>query len=303
MSNKRMAEGLSIVEILITLTVIGIILMPLSLSFSQTALLQNNLSIKNMRNLAISSQAARVSAALNDYNVLYNNLTSIATQNGVTLNTLFKTNSATNNIFNRQGYLYSYVQSATGTNWSDAIPINSVRDNFLLDVGNTTSDWTDSLNNHWAKDQVYSQPTDIAGFISGYGGIVPTPSSANLTNTLNDTLYQTYREGSDLRFRFTVPNTYKYVVDIYTAELDTTIDDTVGKRRRMDIMIDAVATGDELVATDVSPYVASGGHNKAIVLRYVRETRDVSLDIRIKKSASSDFNPQIMGIAITPVGF
>jgi Tfp pilus assembly protein PilV len=297
MTTARPWAGFSIAELLVTVTVIGLLLAPLMNVLTQDVFLQRQLKTLNSRDLLVTSQANRLSTPLNTFTATFNNQSVVHAANST-----IKVSPSNSTVFNRQAYLYVYNNaSATGTSWTDGIPLNAVGDSFYMDVGNTGNPVTDSAGNLWQPDALYDSTNAVAGYVTSYGGTVPSASSNSITNSTTDTLYQTYREGADLRYSMPVPND-TYLVEVHAVELSGSINGTAGNRRRMDLYLESIADADTPVGTSLSPFELTGAANLAIALRYTVTVSDGVLNIRVKRSSSSDNDPQIMGIAVYPTG-
>jgi prepilin-type N-terminal cleavage/methylation domain-containing protein len=298
----RVLQGFSLIECLVTMAVIGIIMAPMMMSLTQSVVTQKNMQYLQTRNLIINSLTNRLAVPLNNYTSLFDNLAVSTTQSGGSLTSIVKVDNANSNVFNRRSYVYVYNPSATGSNWTEGVPIDASSDSFYLDVGNTTANITDTSNNVWQRDTNFDNTNKIGGLDASFSpaAAIQTPDTNNITNTANDSIYRTYRRGADHRYNIPVANG-SYYVEIHSVELDPAITATT-PNRRMDIYLEAIADTDTPMGTNLSPFEASGATYEAVAFRYPITVTDGVLNIRVKKSASSGNNPNVMGITVYPKG-
>jgi hypothetical protein len=292
------------------MTVMLLVLMPMvfsTLSASQQYR-QNQYSLT--RQALAQSVVVQLTSGLNqigttdfaDYDQTGTIGTAVA-QNNANLCQQIKVDTTGSTALERKAVLYLFDPQPTGdcttlgTNWKQALPITDSLTRLAIDVGNTTSTpVTDSVGQLWQPDVAYDATTKIAGYHTTYPGAAGSDTVApsdNITNVTSDSLYQTYRQGADLRYQIPVSNG-SYIIELHMAELNETVD-AGSNKRRMDVALEGVSKG-----TSVSPYEMMTAYNKAVAVRYTTAVTDGVLDLTITRSATSNNDPQLMGLVIYP---
>jgi hypothetical protein len=296
-----MARGVSLVECLFSLAIMAAFLVPISVSLMQGNAYHRNQKYAHSRDLIISSRQDQLATPLNTFTSLFDSSNLNVSQSNRSISSLVEVDTANSTVFNRKWYLYIYNPGKSGASWSDAITMNTQVGVFYLDVGNTTAAATDALGNAWSTDAAYGNTDKVAGTVTGYSGSVPTASTNDITNTTSDAIYQTARQGADLRYNIPVENGM-YYVEFHATEWNAAITAASPNRRRMDLYLELISDTDTPVGTSLSPRETMGAANLAVAYRYPVTVSDGLLNIRVKRSSTSNFDPQLMGLAIYPRG-
>ncbi len=186
-------------------------------------------------------------------------------------------------------YLYSTTSDAVTAFNQSASYVNEVYD-LRIDVGLTSGSFTDSLGNVWASDVAYDTTNKTPGYVTGSAGTTGTAATAIL-NTTNDTIYQTYRDGTTLNYNFDLSNG-RYTVQLLFAELDATINGGANRR-----LCDATIEGAS-VMTSYSPF-ESVGYAKAHIKSFETTLTDGVLNLSLTRSATSNQNCRVSGVIIS----
>jgi hypothetical protein len=165
-----------------------------------------------------------------------------------------------------------------------------VLDEVRLDVGQTAQGFQDAANQIWAQDTAYNNGNKVPGWVTGGSS---GSNAGAVTNTADDTLYQTYREGATISYNFDLPNG-KYTVQLYFAELDPTVNGS-SNRRLADISLEGGT-----VLSGYSPFETTGSTGKADIRSFDVTLADAVLNLVMSKSAASNQNPRLSAIAIRP---
>jgi hypothetical protein len=318
-------SGLSLLEVLICLTVLSLAVLPIMLNLSSSS--QNNVGA-----YVNSSRSMIAESILNEMDPEYPNFvldTGSSGYNFTALNTTtfcsdgayaancsgagrvipyyrrVSTDSTLSSAMRRRVYISLYRDSsdALSAPYYQSIEDVGVEDLFI-DVG-ASSARTDEMGRLWIPDAVYSSTNFVPGYVSGFGG--STGSSAdNVTNinSTTDPIYQSYREGADLRYGINV-EPGNYVVQLYFTEFDNTVTGSAPNRRRADIAIGDAAdfTTLPVLLSDYSPYEAMTAWDKAQVLTFevsiAAASATKSINIRVKSAAAgTDKTPRLSGVSV-----
>jgi hypothetical protein len=206
-------------------------------------------------------------------------------------------------VFDRSAVLYVFnptsdnTCTSLGTSWREAIPITDSQTVLAIDVGNTSNPITDSTGQVWQPDVAYSTTNSVAGYHASYTGTTGSDTTApsdNITNVTSDSIYQTFRTGTDVRYQIPVSNG-DYIVEFHLSELDETVNAS-GNRRLMDFKLENTTVG-----SSVSPYESMNNTaNKAFTVRYSSSVSDGTLDIEVDRASSSNNDARLMGLVIYP---
>ncbi|HEY9685351.1 MAG TPA: malectin domain-containing carbohydrate-binding protein [Coleofasciculaceae cyanobacterium] len=308
-------SGLSLLEVLISLTVLSLAIIPIMLNLSSSS--QNSVGA-----YVNSSRSMLAKSILNEMDPEYPNFGLDTGSNGynfTAMDTATYTESgrilpyyrrvATDNTLSsamkRRVYisLYRNTTDALSAPYYQATEDVGVNELFI-DVG-ASSARTDEMGRLWIPDAVYDSSKFVPGYVSGFGGA--TGSSADDVtniNATNDPIYQSYRDGADLRYGINV-DPGNYVLKLYFEEFDNTVTGVAPNRRRADIAIGDAADFTTLPVklSNYSPYEALTAYDKAQVLTFeisiATASATKSINIRVKSAAAgTDKTPRLSGISV-----
>lgn len=309
-ATSRSPSGLSLLEVLMTLTVMSVTLL-------MTFVILQDLSQNSKFSYTQSSRNMEMQSLLDQLDIENPNISS-AYDTGYSTPLRSFVESGTNVGYVRtvpdsscdalskriRLWLFHDDQDKT-TEWVSKISTDWYQPEVRIDSGNTSVSnyFRDTSGVYWSRDVSYNNGAGVPG----YNTVDPTTTGTvatvitNISNTAgnsfynntNQSLYQSYRQGNpNIQYSFGVPDG-EYIVQLYFAELDNTVNSTTNTRRA-DIQIENITK-----LTNYSPF-ESVGYAKAQVLTFNDvEVADGDLDVEINKAAGgSTLNPRLAAIVI-----
>jgi Tfp pilus assembly protein PilV len=292
-------QGLSLVEVLLIMALLSAMVLPFALIMNQTTQLSRNTYLQSTRSMFLSEASDQMDASRSDYYQQFNDTTMNTglNESGQTIPYMTVVDSTNSDTFKRTANLYTYKTL------SDAVSVPSYnvqlfKNNtvFRMRCGNT-SNLMDSSNQEWAGDMAYDSTKKQPGY---YTGVTTTTSSntasptANIKNasSIDYGLFQYWREGANIDYRFDVPNG-DYTVMLYFSEMTSGINGGAN-RRLSDISLE----GSQVNASPYSPYETTGGLYFGNIQFYDVTVNDGVLNLNITKDAASANNSRLSGIII-----
>jgi hypothetical protein len=284
-------RGATLVEALFLIGFMAVFTLPMFLILGQNADTQAASSFQFTRDVVLNSLMDQIDADNPNFTGDYNDSTiQTLTVGSVTIPYLRKVDVSNSNTFLRRIHFYTY---RSPTDAITAPATQQTRDYAIeelnIDVGNTSQYEIDPLLTSWVPDLAYNASNKVPGFVSG-GSIASI--SNNITNTsLHDEIYQTYRTGTPLSYRFDVANG-PYTVQLYFVEPSTSVNAS-NNRRLIDITIE-----ESVVLTGFSPFEVLTSANTGHIRVFDTTVSDGALNVVLSRSASSNQDPVLSAITV-----
>lgn len=293
LKRNSVTNAFSLIEVLLTLLLLSATLLPVILLLQDHSLNNKRLRVQSIRNLVLMKITENIDLENPNFTSDYtDSAMQSVTESGTPVIYLRKVDAANSNDFTRQLYVYLY------RNLSDPLtsPLMRARQTYLLDelrvdVGQTSQGFHDSSNQIWTQDTAYNNGNKVPGWVSV--GTAGSNTGVAITNTVNDTLYHTYRQGATVSYSFDVPNG-DYTLQLYFAELDGTINGS-GNRRLADISVEGAT-----VLSSYSPFESTAVTGKADIRSFNVTVSDGVLNLIMTRSAASNQDPRLAAISVTP---
>jgi Tfp pilus assembly protein PilV len=296
----RAQQGISFIEILLTLVLLGAVILPITLLLGQTSQNSKGTFVQSTRSLVLSSLMDEMSPARPTYYTLFNDSaknTSIS-ESGQTIAYLRKVDTGASNALTRTTYFYVY-NNATDPAASPYYKsmLTHTADELRIRCG-SASGLIDSANQPWQGDgNAYSAANKQPGYVTGSSGT----TGSNVVDIVNtdgndDGIFQYYREGTgstQVNYSFDVAND-QYTVDLYFAELNAAVTGSAPNRRLIDIYIEGILKN----TSAYSPYETTGGANRGNIQSFDVTVADGVLNASIRRNASSNHDARISGIVV-----
>jgi prepilin-type N-terminal cleavage/methylation domain-containing protein len=295
--------GFSLLELLLVLSILAISVIPVTLLTGQAATSNKQVLISSGRSIVMDSLASEMSVERADFNTQFNNNAKITTisESGQTIPYLRKVDTSNSNVFKRTVYSYIYNNTADADNNALLKTTTVQMQNELRLRCGSSSGLIDSAGQEWNGDaQAYDAASKTGGYVTGSSG----NAGSNIVDIVNtsgndDALFQYYREGTgstNVDYQFDVENA-DYIVKLYFAEVNATVTGSAPNRRLMDIYME----GNLQNSTAYSPYETTGGSNRGNIQAYKVTVSDGTLNVSIRRNASSNHDARISGIVLRKV--
>lgn len=284
-------------EVILSLALLSAMLLPLTLMVNQTAQTSKLAAFQSSRGLFLSEATAQMDANRGDYYQQFNDsgMNTSLTDSGQTIPYMTVIDTSKSNTFTRAGNLYAFSKTTDAVSAPRyQLPLFQTSNVFRMRCGNTAN-LMDSSGQEWNGDMAYDGTKKQPGY---YTGVTTTTSSNTAQNILNVSsadysLFQYWREGSTVDYRFDVPNG-NYTVKLYFSEMTSGINST-NNRRLSNINLESTLMN----ATAYSPYETVGNQlYMGNIQSYDVTVTDGVLNLSLVKNASSANNPRLSGILI-----
>lgn len=293
-------KGISLIEILLSMLLLGVVVLPLTLLLSQISQNSKGTYIQSTRSLVLSSLMDEMSPVRPTYYTLFNDaaLNTSISESGQTLSYMRKVDTSNSNALARTTYFYLYSQTtdaATSAYYKSTLMHTT--DTLRIRCGNSAG-LIDSANQAWEGDgNAYSAANKQAGYVTGSSG----STGSNIVDIVNvsgndDGIFQYYREGTgstQVNYNFDVANG-AYTVALYFAEVSAAVTSSAPNRRLMDIYIEGFLRN----SSAYSPYETTGGAYRGNIQTFDVTITDGVLNLSIRRNASSNYDARISGIVI-----
>jgi Tfp pilus assembly protein PilV len=298
--NTRRQPGISLVEVLLTLTLMAATILPLIVLISQNAQISRSTYIQSTRSLFQANASSQMDPLRSDYYTQFNDttMTTSLSESGQTIPYMAKVDTTNSDTFKKKSYLYTYSSIDDAVNAPRTIHnIFQTASTFRLRCGRNDS-LMDSSNQFWTGDgNAYDGSKKQPGYVTGSSGTTGS-NVVDIVNTssVDDGLFQYYREGTgstNVDYKFDVPNG-NYLISLYFAELNASVTGSAPNRRLMDIYIEGTLQN----SSAYSPYETTGGSYRGNIQPFEVTVSDNVLNISIRRNASSNYDSRISGIVI-----
>lgn len=292
--------GVSLVEILLIMSLLTAAILPLTLLINQSAQLSRGTYIQSTRSLFLANAADQMDPLRSDFYTQFHDttMTTSLSESGQTIPYMAYVDTANSDAFKKTAYVYTYNNSTDAVSSPRTThKVFQVSGTFRLRCGSSNA-LMDSSRQLWFGDgNAYDVTKKQPGYVTGTSGTTGS-SVVDIVNTagVDDALFQYYREGNgstNVDYKFDVPNG-NYVVSLYFAELNASVNGSAPNRRLMDIYIEGVLQN----SSAYSPYETTGGSYRGNVQYFEVTISDNVLHISIRRNASSNYDARISGIVI-----
>ncbi len=298
------SRGFSLIEAVLSIGLLSITILPLVLLQSQKAILSRTNYVESSRMLHMSYYTDEMDPDRPSYSSLFvdSSMNAGLSESGQVIPYVRKPDTANSDAFNRIIHFYQY-QNATDslTSPRSKVAFTHNAQEVRIRCGNT-ADFMDSAGLYWYGDAyTYDSTLKRPGYVTGsHSGVLgASPGIADIINTQDDALFQSYREasgaGNNIDYSFNVRNG-AYTVKLYFAEVSAAVTGSAPNRRLIDIYIEGALQN----SSGFSPFETTGGANRATYLIYDVTVSDNVLNISIRPNAGTGagYFPRVSAIAV-----
>jgi len=286
---NRAISGFSLLEVLMCLTMLTLIMLPLTIALGSGSQSARGAYLQSTRSILLNSLKSETMPTSPTY---VSNFTDAADVTSVTDNgqvmpyrrVVDTTTSGATNAMKRTTLFYIYTNASDASNAaryrSTLISYPKV---FRMRFGDTPG-VIDTLNRYWFPDNaaqlVYNSANKVPGWTVANWTSIYVGSDILNTSGNDDYIFQAETGGSPLNYSMDVENG-SYTVKLYFCETNT---GNTGTKRAMNISLEGVQMNTD---GPYSPYQSTGGPNYAEVRMYDTTVSDGVLNITISADSSA----------------
>jgi hypothetical protein len=270
---KHIPNGISLIEILLCLALLGFTIVPVTVLIQSVGNTNKVFFSQKVKTTVLNSILRNIDPENIDFYNSYNKTTmQTVTVNGLTVPYITKVDDSNSNALKHRLYVYLY----NSVNDSLTSPLFEYSNDYYLDelhidCGESTLGLVDSSDQLWSPDIQYDPTTNKthAGWYTAGSGAASTAATISNVSTTNNPIYTSYRaagstSGNTFEYRFDVDNG-NYVVQLYFAELSGST------TRTLDVSVEGVVPSIPNM-TNFNAYATANNTNQRAVIRTIPVT-------------------------------